>query len=404
MTEDTPLKRLRFTYDPDPRESVVGALAAACREHHLHRITTALEGSGIHLNRIGAIQFAPPETVERLARILQTEPARIKAIAFSRSERRDKITLGDLTAPRSAFEFERRWIGPLSLRIQPFHRSAWMNRLLSYCPESLELLVDACPICGPLGWRRTRGIDACEECGEPIAPSPEPLLPLNIADDYSLFAGFMSRDAAVGAGAVNELPEGVQPFSRTTLTSIAIRSSVVSTSGCARWGIETLVEQHLRTVAKIVASAAALLRGWPASMQGAADARLSDIPDDLVAYEQMRRDIRWISQGAGDEGRQLVAIAFPDVDGRKVQTFAKETRFYTATETNTALWTSSRELALLRGLKALRWDELPSGRRKRARYDADDVDELRLLLRRSISPETVASRFKVPVYVVGHWS
>ncbi|MBX9925634.1 MAG: hypothetical protein K2Y05_04695, partial [Hyphomicrobiaceae bacterium] len=396
-----PIKRLRFSYDPDARESVAGALAAACREHRLHRINSALEGGGIALSRIGSIQCAPPETIEHLARIMRTDATLIAAIAFTRSERRDRIVMGDLIAPRSVFDFERRWIGPISLGDEPFHRSAWLNRMLPYCPKSLELLVNACPTCGPLGWRTTRGIGFCEECREPIPPSTELPLPKTLADDYRLFADLMSRDAAVGAVAVHRLPDGIRSYSRTTLTGVAVRASIVSASGRGRWGVEKLVEQHPGMVATISATAAALLREWPKSVQRSIDARLAEIPGDLVAYEKLRRDIRWIANGSGEEGKQLVANAFPDIDGRKVRTFAKETRHYTATQAHTKLWTSSQELAVLRRADALRWDELPGGRRKRVRYDAHDVDELALLLLQSMSPEAVASRFEVPVYAVG---
>lgn len=398
---DAPFKRLRFGYDPDGRESVIGALAAACREHRLPRITTALEGGGVQVARVGSIQCAPPDTLDQIARVMRTDPANLHAVAFTQSERRDRIVLGDLVAPRFAFDFERRRIGPVSLRKTPYHRSAWLNLLLPYCPESLELLVDACPDCGPLGWRWTRGLEACEGCGKKIAPSSAAPLPPYAADDYRLFADLMSRDPGAGAQALQQLPSGVQSFSRSALVSVALRAGIISTSGRGRWGLEKLIEEGPEAVARIVATGASLLRGWPAAMQAVADARLDVIVGDVPGYEAMRRDIRWIARRSDDEERQLVGLAFPDIDGRKVQTFAKDTRYYTATETNVHLWTSSKQLGQLRNAKALRFEELPGGLRKRVRYDADDVDALRTLLRSSVTPEAVAARFELPVYAIG---
>ncbi|WP_294293728.1 hypothetical protein [uncultured Sphingomonas sp.] len=400
MKADAPFKRLRFEYDPDRRESVIGALAAACREHRLPRIATALEGGGVHVGRVGSIQCAPPDTLGRIARIMRTDPANLDAIAFARSDRRDRIVLGDLVAPRSAFDLERRRIGPVSLRKATYHRSDWLNLLLPYCPESLELLVDACPDCGPLGWRWTRGLDACEGCGKHIAPSEAAPLPPHAADDYRLLADLMSRDQAAGGRAIEQLPPNIQSFSRSALVGVALRAGIVATSGRGRCGVEKLIEAGPETVAKVVASGAALLRGWPASMQAFADARLEAIAGDVIAYETMRRDIRWIAQRSDDEERRLVGLAFRDIDGRKVQTFAKDTRYYTATETNIHLWTSSQQLKQLRNARALGFEELPGGQRKRVRYDADDVDGLRTLLRSSTTPESAAARFELPVYAI----
>lgn len=397
---EAPFKRLRFEYDPGPRESVIGALAAACREHRLPRIATALEGGGVHVARIGLIQCAPTDMLDRIARVIRTEPANLHTIAFTWSDRRDRIVLGDLVAPRSAFDLERRRISPVSLRKGPYHRSDWLNLLLPYCPESLELLVDACPDCGPLGWRWTRGLDACEGCGKQIAPSKAPPLPLYAADDYRLFADLMSRDPDAGAKAVEQLPSVIQSFSRTALVGVALRAGIVATSGRRGGGVEKLAEAGPDVVVKVVATGAALLRGWPASMQAFADRRLDAIAGDVAAYETMRRDIRWIAQRQHMEEGRLVALAFPDIDGRKVQTFAKDTRYYTATETNIQLWTSSQQLKQLRDAKAVRFEELPGGQRKRVRYDADDVDALRNLLRTSTTAESVAARFEIPVYAI----
>lgn len=397
---DAPFKRLRFEYDPGRRESVIGALAAACRKHRLPRIASALEGGGVHVARIGSVQCAPADMLDRIARVMRTDPASLHKIAFSWSDRRDRIVLGDLVAPRAAFDLERRRISPVSLRKAPYHRSDWLNLLLPYCPESLELLVDACPDCGPLGWRRTRGLDACEGCGKQIAPSKAAPLPFYAADDYRLFADLMSRDLDAGAKAIGQLPSAIQSFSRTALVGVALRAGIIATSGQRGRGLEKLAEAGPDVVMRVVATGAALLRGWPASMQAFADRRLDAIAGDVTAYETMRRDMRWIAQRNDMEGESLVGLAFADIDGRKVQTFAKDTRYYTATETNIQLWTSSQQLKQLRDAKALRFEELPGGQRKRVRYDADDVDALRNLLRTSTTAEAVAAWFELPVYAI----
>lgn len=395
-----PFKRLRFKYVPDRRESLVGALAAACREHRLHNIPTALEGGGVQMARIGLIQCTDPHTIERLARIMRTEPENLHSIAFTPTDQRSVVALADLNVPRRFFDFERRRIGPRSLKAEPYHRSDWLNLLLPYCPESLELLVDVCPACGPLGWRHTRGIAACEQCGEPVPPSSVDPLPAESADDYRLFADLMSRDPDIGKNAVQQLPRAMRGFSRTALVNVALKAAIISTSERTGRDVDRLLSADAPSIARMVGRGAALLRGWPDSIRAFANAKLDQIAGDVNAYDEMRRDIRWIAQRAAADEQQLLATAFPDIDGRKVKTFAKDVRYYTATEANMLLWTSSRELAQLRKAAALKWEELPGGLRKRVRYNAADVDELRIILRNSMSPEAVGARLELPVYAI----
>ncbi len=395
------LKQLRFEYHPRPDESVIGALAAGCRDHRLVRIASALEGGSIAITKPGLVQLVGGNDAARLAQVLRTDVNSITAITFDGTGSRGSLMLGDLRMPRPAFDFVHRRIGPQSLQERPHHRSAWLNCLLPFCPESFEHLVEQCPTCGPLGWRRTRGIANCESCGQPVPASDLPHLTSGLELQYRLAADLMSRDPIAGKRAIELLPDCLQSFSRTTLVDIMLKSGVMASDLPTRWELDHLRSQPSEKVAEIVATGAGILRSWPIGIQDVVARRMETNVDDLSAYEEVRTEVRWIAKYSGEEGEAILALAFPQLDGRTAETFATTARFYTATEANQRLWSSSVELGKLREADAIRFEPLPSRQRLRARYDADDVDELQRQLQAGETPGATAGRFDLPVYAVG---
>lgn len=399
------LKRLRFAYHPADDESVIGAFAAACHEQRLRSLVSGIEGAGVSLTRPGSLAMADEATLGKVAAAMRTKPSALIRLACGREERGDRISLGDLSLPRMVMDLERRRIAPLSIRNDPRHKSAWLNLLLPYCPLSLELLVDACPTCGPLGWRRTRGIGACETCGIDVPPSDAPPLAAADASAYRLAASLLSRDARTGATAVETLPTQLHDLSRTTLVAVLVRAGTVLGSDRLERPLDRLLSAEPATIARAICSGARLLLGWPNAIQDAASRRTAMMGDDLVAYKRLRADLKWISRGSaevrGRESHDLIRAAFPTLDGRTAAPFARATRYYTATETSKRLWTASSELDLLRDAGAIAYERLPSNKRIRARYDAGDVDALAESLGASESPGSAASRLDLPVYALG---
>lgn len=377
-----------------------GALAAGCRDSRLVRIATALEGGGVGVTKPGLVQLADAASAGLLAQVMRTEVELVTAIAFATTDRRGSIMLGDLLMPRPAFDFARRRIGPRSLSREPYHRSAWLNRLLPYCPQSFEHLVEDCPRCGPLGWRRTRGIANCETCGKQVPASEQPPLAPDLEEDYQLAADLMSRDPAAGQRALARLPSCLRPYSRSAIVDVMLKSGVMASDLPTRWEFDRLRTQPSHIIAAVVSAGARLLRAWPTSIQQVVARRMEANGDDLAAYDEVRNEVRWISKYTENEGQAILAMAFPQLDGRTVKTFSSATRFYTATEVSRRLWTSSVELGRLREADAIRFEPLPSRQRLRARYDADDVDELQRQLQAGETPGKIAARFDLPVYAV----
>jgi len=404
VSEEAALKRLRFAYHPMADESVSGAFAMACHDQRLRSIASALQGGGIDLPRPGSMQWAPSDVLATLAAIMRTDVTVLQGLAFASTGRRELIAVGDLILPRAAIELDRRRIGPKTLLVDERHLSAWLNRLLPFCPASLELLVDSCPTCGPLGWRYTRGVSRCEECGQLVPPSSAAPLSCDRADDYRLFAKLVARNPEEAAAGLCHLSSELQAFSRTTLVGILVRAGIVFGPSDVDRSLSGLLSATPDARAAAMCTGVGLLKDWPTAIQTAVDGRLAEMGDDLGAYEALRVDLRWIGDARTPESQALLATAFPTLDGRAADPFAKGKRYYTAAQANTFLWTSSKELEQLREAEAIRFEKLPSKLRLRARYDADDVDELRIQLRSCESPASAAVRLDLPGYAIGQLS
>lgn len=394
------MKRLLFPYAPDPSESLIGAFAGALHDHRIRSIRTGIEGAGFGLARPGSLQMASGDQVAAIANLMRCDLAPLGATAFRTTASRDRIALGDLELPRAIFELERRRIGPRELKGRNIHRADWLNLLLPYCPRSLEQLVDSCPTCGPLGWRVTRGIANCDDCGEAVPQSAADDLASNLTGSYRLAANLMSRDGVLGAEAVSTLPHAIQAFARSSLCDVMVRVGVAFSRRRSGNALVDVIAQAPAEIAAVIASGARLIAGWPGSIKDEVRIRTDAMEGDLVAYDRLRVDLRWTGSGS-QESRRLVEMAFPTLDGRTADPFADDRRYYSATQTNTKLWTDSGQLERLRKHGVIGFDGLPSQRRLRARYYADDVDALRIALDEAISLGSAASELDVPICALG---
>lgn len=258
------------------------------------------------------------------------------------------------------------------------------------------------PTCGPLGWTVTRGISRCELCAETVPPSGEDGLAEDMVGPYRFAADLMSRRGDVGSAATSRLPEAIQSFSRSALCDVMIRAGIVLGMRRSGHALADVLTKPAAEIAAVVVAGGRLIAGWPRSAKDEVRDRIDGMGRDLIGYDRLRIDLRWIGRGS-EEGARLAALAFPTLEGRTAKPFAGEKRYYTATQTNTKLWINSSELKLLREAEAVGFEELPSNRRLRARYDADDVDGLRAALDEGIGPGSAASELDVPTYALGQF-
>ena len=396
------VRRLRFDYSPAADESVVGILGQACHCHRLRRTSTVLAGAHLRLGDASDVQTLSEDGIARLQRALRCEGHDLASRTFRLSKyRKGHILVGDLELPVGALARSRRRIGPLSLTAEPHHRMAWLQRLLPHCPVSLERLVDACPECGPLGWNRTRGVAACDKCGKPVPQSSEPPVAPDAADDYRLFAALLSHETASFRTAQRLLPAPLRATSRQALVETALLAGVLATlPDLPHLRLQDIAAMDPAKLAPVVVTGTAMLRSWPQSIRKFVDATGIEHGGDVAAFYRLRSNLRRIGKASVGSPVDLMAIAFPRLDGRIIDSMAVKSDYYTATETMTRLWADTSQLANLRESGAIPTQKLPSLARVRARYQVDAVERLRGLLRASIGPEALASRWRMPVYAV----
>jgi hypothetical protein len=214
----------------------------------------------------------------------------------------------------------------------------------------------------------------------------------------------MSRNPTVGRSVVCLLPQALHHFSRTTLAAAAIRSGLVCTGSQRAQGLKGLVKESPTTISQVVCTGMRMLADWPRSIQTFADCRLAELKDELSAYCALRPELQFIAGDESAEASALFQLAFPKLDGRKVVTFAKSLRYYTATEVKNLLSVSPSELKVLREAIAINYDDLPSMPQTRARYDANDVEEINRQLKSGLALGVAASRLDIPVYALDQFT
>lgn len=392
-------KRLRFGYDIHPDESLVGAFGAACHDHRLRCVRSALTGGGLELSPAGGIQFVAGNDLNRVAIIMRMDADLVRAAAYVRTGL--TVWLGDLDLPSTFIEQSRRRIAPLSLSDCGRHQAAWLNILLPYCPTSLERLVSECPTCGPLGWRFSRGVANCDRCGEPVPASGDPPLRPELAERYRDFADLVSQNAARNRGVEQRLPEALRPFSRSALVRLALRAGALLSSEVVGRGSKLRATDDAGRRADVVCTGMGVIADWPNSIQRYAEQRLATAGADLRLYERLRSDLRWLANSWSRETSDIVDLAFPSLDGRGSGVFASHDRYYSANQASSVLWCSSVQLRQLREAGAIHFEQLPSGQRIRARYLMEDVDQLRELLDASVTPSVAAAELDLPIYAIG---
>jgi hypothetical protein len=114
-----------------------------------------------------------------------------------------------LSFQRRRFEFKNRRVSPASLATSSHHRARWQIKLLPFCPESWEHLIDTCPseACGkPLRWSDCLEIDRCEHCEFDLKQATPASVPLDLRDTLGFVGSLLHPSPEVRAKAVAMLP------------------------------------------------------------------------------------------------------------------------------------------------------------------------------------------------------
>lgn len=404
------MRRVRFDTAVEEDESVPGVLSKAARAHVLPRLSEILGGAGLPGNRAGSVQIMPPDELLRLAKALRCDADALMANAGERLVSRSagnahqRVRFGDLVLPRSNLDLEHRWIAPTTLTQTSHHRVAWLNRLLPYCPISLERLVNTCGLCSSrLEWKLSWGVAVCESCEGLVPPSAEDPLPPELADDYRLFADLVSPLAGRREAARASLSARLSGTSFPTLVRLACRLGMI----CRDEPI-TNVRQHAmgmlaaETLASVVVTGVRMLKDWPKSFKEFAYGRADKLRTDRGVFLKWRVILRRLTVARTEGGEQaaLVLEAMPDLSGPIERSFSQGRPHYLINEAQRVIGINHERLS--RGIDAGVFDqvEVPGLSRRHIQLDKERIDAVARLIRGTPSILSLPGRFELPLYAV----
>lgn len=258
-------------------------------------------------------------TLPRLAEIAGAKLKHVEALASPRTEgpnRRLEVDWGGSTMLSRDIETRRRRIAPLALASSAHHRADWMNKLLPYCPETFELLVAKCAVCGGgLAWTSAWGIGRCESRKHDV-PSSGEFLPRTLRDDYSVFAMLISRDHITRSQAL----AGLHP-DLTAMTGHKLIETVLELGRIERQKGQKLQPHFAKSIlpsvlAETICRGMSFLTGWPDRIQALAQISLKDRANKSHISRRLRT---LVMEERGTASVAMYTNALPEllVDARK---------------------------------------------------------------------------------------
>jgi hypothetical protein len=188
---------------------------------------------------------------------------------------------------RRRFEFRDRRVSPASLRRSAHHRARWQIRLLPFCPESWEHLIDRCPSerCGkPLRWAGCLKVDRCEHCEFDLKLATPKNVPRHLRDTLSFVADLLHPAPEVRARAVARLPPPLDGVAESDVFEIL---HVVTRSFTPDYLLPTASEHFDITD---LALGARVLLDYPATLDRVAkDGRRNADPSIMPLFARLKR-------------------------------------------------------------------------------------------------------------------
>ena len=159
------IKPLVFRPDPAPMtgESLLGLLARTAERNSFTNLIKVMLFADIGTGRPQSLPSIQPHAADRLAFVLKIPVEEVSSRSHPRISRKDVtgdfIDFFGISLRTRYREKVRRRVSPRALAISPHHRAMHDLRPFSFCPETLEILIDAYPLCKKhLCWLTTRAV------------------------------------------------------------------------------------------------------------------------------------------------------------------------------------------------------------------------------------------------------
>lgn len=401
------MTRLLISVTPISDESLPGLLSRATRLNVLEDNLHILRSVHLLLNRPANVSLLPIDRLVHLASAFGCDPDRMAACGTPgvSGKHSGDVKFGSGVLPRVALELSKRRISPITLQNTDHHRRAWLLRTLPYCPVSLERLRSDCSDCGSeLGWRYALGIGVCESCECIVAPSDQPCLPSEIADQYRLFADVISDDGEARAIALSRLPPAVAKLETRTFLKLCLSVGETCRPGSAGLDGQAVCDDGPQIIAETISRGIDFLVDWPDGFDRWAE-RESDLhvgsAEDLKAFRTKVRSLG-VPALVGRAQAGFVRATVPTLFSHLGQAFAKPGSILTGRAASAASSLSAEELRRLRAAGEVRSRLLPcgTGRRARIQFAKDDLRRISTLLKSIVPARRIAWRAGLPHHAI----
>jgi hypothetical protein len=166
------LRPLMFRPDPAPvpGESLLGLVARTMVRNGFTSLRKVIGLADLGSKSTNGLPTQiTDEEAARLAYVLKVSPAeitsRLHRVVSCLDREAEFIDFFGVTIRAQYREKRYRRVSPLALRRSPHHRAIHDLAPFSFCPETMETLLDKCPVCRRhLQWATTRGVAFCESC------------------------------------------------------------------------------------------------------------------------------------------------------------------------------------------------------------------------------------------------
>jgi plasmid stability protein len=323
------LRPLAFRPKPDaiPGESLKGLVARAAVRNGFRSLTKVVRLAdiettlGLPNTQVGA--------AGRLAFFLKVPEEEVRSRMYSSIERRDAnsdfVDFFGVTLRSLYLERWRRRVSPRALACSPHHRAIHDLRVFSFCPETLETLIDTCPVCcKPLRWFITRGVQFCEYCVDeddnPTVDLRDFFQPLIEVDDPSglqLITDLVNPDAAMRAKALGSCNPAVRALGPGKLFELALTLVRALKTPCSGYstqlsGLKTIKDLDIFDPTSLSQMGRALM-SWREGFDAAA-ARLRSSALERVGYSGLFKELGALHAAAihrhvPDEVREILRSA-----------------------------------------------------------------------------------------------
>jgi len=167
----TSVKPLIGVVEPFDGECLMSVLARTAEKNVFTRVREMVESAGLQVLRPEFIPFTQVQAAPGLSKLLGVESGVIAGLMHPASDPErpvDKVNWYGTHLPRKFISIDRRF-SPKSFASSPYIRAVWQVRPITFCPESMELLITQCPHCGAeVGWRVLHGFHVCATCGRSL--------------------------------------------------------------------------------------------------------------------------------------------------------------------------------------------------------------------------------------------